>query len=157
MASFPRLHEVFRQCALADLCEETLSRMTCTGVSGAIPSATWSRKARNSSERCRSTVRPTTFPVNLMPGLHGKRPLRPPQRLDLRLLVHREDDGVVGRVDIQAHHVAPCRERSICFWNLGPARDWQMLGHASLRLSAAFTLRTRTSTCSCPSLRAGSM
>ncbi len=37
--------------------------MTCTGVPDAIPSATGSRKARNSSERCRSTVRPTTLPV----------------------------------------------------------------------------------------------
>ncbi len=47
----------------ADLCDETVSRMTCTGVPGAIPSATGSGKARNSCERCRSTVRPTTLPV----------------------------------------------------------------------------------------------
>ena len=47
----------------ADLWEDTLSRMTCTGVPGPVPSATWPGKAVNSADRCRSTVCPTTLPV----------------------------------------------------------------------------------------------
>ena len=37
---------------------------------------------------------------------HGQRPPRAAQRLYLRLLVHREHDGVVGRIDIKADNVA---------------------------------------------------
>ena len=88
--------------------------MTCAGVPGSVPSATWSRKAGNSSSlmggRCRSTVRPTTFPVPpvvvrsrlLMIRRHGQRRLRASQRLSPRLLVNGQHDGVVGRIDIKA-------------------------------------------------------
>ena len=41
-----------------------------------------------------------------MAGLHRQGPLRPPERLILRLLVHRDDDGVVGRIDVEADDVA---------------------------------------------------
>ena len=41
-----------------------------------------------------------------MSGLHRQGRLRPSKRLDLRLLVHRDDDGVVGRVDVKADDVA---------------------------------------------------
>ena len=36
---------------------------------------------------------------------HGQGPLRPPQCLDLRFFVHREDHRVVGRVHIEADDV----------------------------------------------------
>ena len=39
-------------------------------------------------------------------GLHRQRRLRPPQRLDLRLLVHRDDHRMVGRVGAEADDVA---------------------------------------------------
>ena len=42
----------------------------------------------------------------LMIRRHGQRPPRASQSLYLRLLVHREHYGVVGRVDIQAHDIA---------------------------------------------------
>ncbi len=41
-----------------------------------------------------------------MPRLHREGPLGPPRRLDPRLSVDRQHDGVVRRVDIQAHDVA---------------------------------------------------
>ena len=49
--------------------------------------------------------------VVVRPGLgmvrrHRKRPPRASQSLYLRLLVHREHDGVVWRVDIKAHDIA---------------------------------------------------
>ncbi len=41
-----------------------------------------------------------------MAGLHRQGRLRPSQCLDLCLLVHRDDDSVVGRVDVEADDVA---------------------------------------------------
>ena len=41
-----------------------------------------------------------------MAGLHRQGRLRPSQRLDLCLLVHRDDHSVVGRVDVEADDVA---------------------------------------------------
>ena len=48
----------------ADLCGGTLPGMTCTGVPGAVPPATWPGKAGNSAGRCRPAVRPVTWPAN---------------------------------------------------------------------------------------------
>ena len=41
-----------------------------------------------------------------MAGLRRQRRLRPPERLDPCLLVHRDDDSVVGRVDVEADDIA---------------------------------------------------
>ena len=41
-----------------------------------------------------------------MARCHGQGRLRPSACLDLRFLVHREDDGMVGRVDVEADDVA---------------------------------------------------
>ena len=38
-------------------------------------------------------------------GLEGQAGLRAIQRLDLAFLIHAEDDGMLGRVQIQAHHI----------------------------------------------------
>ncbi len=88
----------------ADPCDETVSRMTCTGVPGAIPSATGSGKARNSCERCRWRRRGpragrSCVRVPAWPGVTGR-----------GFRVHRENDGMVGRVDTEADDIAGCPE-----------------------------------------------
>ena len=107
----------------ADLCDETVSRMTCTGVPGAIPSATGSGKARNSCGRCRWRRRGpragrSCVIVPAWPGVTGRGLLRPPERLypvrtltqtggvRVLALLHREADGMVGWVDAEADDVA---------------------------------------------------
>ncbi len=84
-------------------CDETVSGMTCTGVPGAIPSATGSGKARNSCERWRrrgpragrSCRLQSCVLVPAWPGVTGR-----------GFRVRREDDGMVGRVDAEADDIA---------------------------------------------------
>ena len=62
----------------AERCDDTLSRMTCTGVPGSIPSAplsaTWSRKARNSSSLMRAV--PLDRPPDNLPRAACSRGVR---------------------------------------------------------------------------------
>ncbi len=83
--------------------EELLRAMP---VDPTLPVAT-SRAASRQVVPCRlqSCVR-----VQAWPGFTGRGLLRPPERLYLRLLVYRKDDGMVGRVDAEADDVARCPE-----------------------------------------------
>ena len=110
-----------------DVVENDVHRGSGVDPPSAPLSATWSRKERNSAgavpldrpahdlaggdvegrQKAGGAVPPVVARSRLrMARRHGQRSPRASRRLSPRLLVHREHDGVVWRVDMQAHDIA---------------------------------------------------
>ncbi|MDT4852068.1 hypothetical protein FQZ97_862870 [compost metagenome] len=112
------------------LCVELLSRITCKSSSAGVLRSICCRKARNpwpgvagdaTDDLARQDVKggiQTGRAVALavmrpsldLPGLERQHGLGAIQRLDLRFLVNRQHQRVVGRIQVQPDHIdRPCR------------------------------------------------
>ncbi len=83
--------------------------------------------------------------VRPCPGVTGRGLLRPPERLYLRLLVHRKDDGMVGRVDTEADDIAGHPEGP------DPVRPEAVLLQDAVQTIPGFSAGTRPSASTFPS------
>jgi len=64
------------------------------------------RNVERREERGRAVARVVVAAPRGLTGTHGQHGLAAVERLDLGLLVHRQDDGMLGWRDVKADHIA---------------------------------------------------